>query len=345
MRSLTRRRLAVVLALSVIFSTQILAQPSIFGHWSLEQILAGWLDYFTEVALTAFAMLIAFVMLENSTRREGLSRTVALALTLPVAAACGYAIAVLLVHPPGFMPGPTQFVGDALHLATIGMAIALIHSLRERELAVAASTRKADVAQQALAGQMMQARLRLMEAQIEPHFLFNTIANAQRLLETGSASGIQLLDNLKVYLRAALPQMRESQSTVGREAEFARAYLEIIQARMAERLRFAIDVPAELQDHPLPPMMLITLVENAIKHGIEPLPDGGFIMVRAGRGERAIHVEVLDTGAGLSAGASGPGVGLANIRARLAALFGSGARLTLGANQPGGVIARIEFCA
>lgn len=179
-----------------------------------------------------------------------------------------------------------------------------------------------------------------MEAQIEPHFLFNSLANVQRLFETEPASGERLLENLKAYLRAALPQMREPRSSLAGEAALARAYLEVLGARMGKRLQFAIDVPAELRDHAFPPMMLITLVENAVKHGIHPSPDGGAVCLRARRDRARLIVDVVDTGIGFR-GEGGNGVGLANIRARLAALYGAAGTLALDSNEPHGVIASI----
>jgi LytS/YehU family sensor histidine kinase len=164
----------------------------------------------------------------------------------------------------------------------------------------------------------------------------------QRLYETEPESGERLLENLKTYLRAALPQMREKHRSLASELELARAYLEVLQARMGGRLRFAIDVPERLRDHAFPSMMLITLVENAIKHGIDRSPSGGAISVKAhGDGER-LTIEVADTGVGFR-GNSGKGVGLANIRARLSALFGDRAELSLTANEPSGVIAAIAI--
>jgi LytS/YehU family sensor histidine kinase len=179
-----------------------------------------------------------------------------------------------------------------------------------------------------------------MEAQIEPHFLFNSLANVQRLYETEPASGARLLENLKIYMRAALPRMRESHSTLGCEAELSRAYLEVLHARMGERLHFEIDVPDALRERAFPPMMIITLVENAIKHGIHTSPSGGAVVVRARRNGERLTVEVADTGVGFR-GSSGKGIGLANIRGRLSALFGDRAELSLCANEPSGVVAAI----
>jgi LytS/YehU family sensor histidine kinase len=198
------------------------------------------------------------------------------------------------------------------------------------------------VAHQALAKQTLEARLQLMEAQIEPHFIFNSLANVQRLYETEPESGERLLENLKIYMRAALPQMRETRTTLGREIELCRAYLDVIRARLGERLRCTIDVPEHLADHPFPPMMVITLVENAIKHGIDRSPSGGVVSIRARRNGDRLTIEVADTGAGFRGG-FGNGIGLANTRARLSALFGDEAGLALSANEPSGVVASIDI--
>jgi sensor histidine kinase YesM len=340
LRSLSWPRMLTVLFLCIVFSTQILAQPGIFEYWSPERILAGWGIYFAEIAITAAAMLVGFAVVESTTP-DGPRRVIALLLALPASAAAGYSLALAVLYAPGFGPGPMQFIGETLRLTMLGAAVALIDRLRRRAEAAAQSIHDTHLARQVLAKQSLEARLRLMEAQIEPHFLFNTLANVQRLFETEPASGAQLLENFKIYLRAALPQMRESRSTMGREAALARAYLEILRARMGERLTFAIDVPAHLDDREFPPMMLITLVENAIKHGIEPSPAGGRILVQARGAARGLQVEVSDTGVGFPKASSGKGVGLANIRARLAALFGNEAALSLRTNDPAGVVACI----
>jgi LytS/YehU family sensor histidine kinase len=210
-----------------------------------------------------------------------------------------------------------------------------------RARSAASGAHEARLSGQQLEKEVLEARLRLMEAQIEPHFLFNTLANLQRLFETQPESASRLLDNLKVYLRAALPQMRQSSSTLEREADFARAYLEVLQARMGSRLAFSIEVPAHLSRQPFPPMMLVTLVENSVKHGLDPSASGG--RIRIGAHERGPHlvVEVTDTGVGLPRGSTGSGVGLSNIRARLSAVFAEAAELSLRENEPTGVVAAI----
>jgi LytS/YehU family sensor histidine kinase len=191
---------------------------------------------------------------------------------------------------------------------------------------------------------MMEARLQVMRAQIEPHFLFNTLANVKRLCQTDVAGGVTMLDNLTRYLRAALPQMRGAQTTLGQEADLVQAYLAVLQIRMGGRLRHAISIPPALRSQPFPPMMLLTLAENAIKHGLTPSPHGGRLDVRARATASRLLVEVADTGVGFGAAATGgSGVGLANTRARLAALHGDAAELSLEANHPSGVVAGIRL--
>jgi hypothetical protein len=192
--------------------------------------------------------------------------------------------------------------------------------------------------------QVTEAKLAALQAQVEPHFLYNTLASVQALTEVDPAKAHEMTGHLIQYLRNALPKMRESGSTVGQEVELARAYLNILQMRMGRRLAFEIDVPAELMEMSFPPLMLPSLVENAIKHGLEPQREGGMVRIGASLQGGKLRMVVSDTGRGFS-DTPGAGVGLANIRERLAALHGDAARLKLEANVPHGVVAAIELPA
>ena len=150
--------------------------------------------------------------------------------------------------------------------------------------------------------QETEARLRSLQAQIEPHFLFNTFAHIQRLYQVSPPQGRVMLRNLIDYLRSALPQMREPDSTLGRELALTRAYQSLQQIRMGERLRVEIDVPEPLLDARLPPMMLVTLAENAIKHGLGPKREGGTLRIGARLSGGQLEVEVTDDGVGLTIG-------------------------------------------
>lgn len=196
--------------------------------------------------------------------------------------------------------------------------------------------------QSALSAAALEAKLNVLQAQIEPHFLFNTLANVRRLCEVDPERGRRMLGTLLDYLRAALPAMRRSSSALAEEFELVRAYLSVLQHRMGERLRFRIEVSDALARASIPPLILPTLVENAVRHGLGPLPEGGTIWVSAVRDGGQLVLRVADDGVGFR-GASGSGVGLANTRARLSALFGSTASLNLRGNEPRGVIAEVRL--
>jgi len=217
--------------------------------------------------------------------------------------------------------------------------------VRERHANDRARMLRAEAERHQLEKNMLEARLALMQAQVEPHFLFNTLANVQHLVETDPPAASRMLENLIRYLRCAMPQMREAATNLGREVDMASAFLEIQHVRMGSRLAFAIDVPTTLRERPFPPMMLISLVENAIKHGVDPCCDCGSITIRAEEAEGRLRVSVADTGEGIQPHANGGGVGLANIRERLKALYGPEARLRLEENAPRGVVASIELPA
>ncbi len=220
-----------------------------------------------------------------------------------------------------------------------GLATAVLYLfVRERDHARALHAARLE--KLSLERQTIEAHLQALQAQIEPHFLFNTLANIKLLYEAESSQAKVLIHDLAAYLRTALPQMRETRSTLARELELAQAYLSVLKVRMGERLNVAIDVPADLREATLPPMMLLTLVENAIKHGLGSLPQGGTITIQARQRAQRLHVSVMDDGVGFPQG-FGAGVGLANTRARLTALYGGEGRLTLNANPRGGVIAEI----
>jgi hypothetical protein len=189
--------------------------------------------------------------------------------------------------------------------------------------------------------QVTEAKLSALQAQVEPHFLYNTLASVQALTEVDPSQANAMTGHLIQYLRNALPKMRESVSTVGQEVELVRAYLNILQMRMGKRLSFEIAVPQELMELPFPPLMLPSLVENAIKHGLEPQREGGSVHIGALVDGATLRMIVADTGRGFGE-TLGAGVGLTNIRERLAALYGESAKLTLEANHPHGVVATIE---
>ena len=207
----------------------------------------------------------------------------------------------------------------------------------EAQAAQATETAEAE----SLKRQVVEARMAAMQAQVEPHFLFNTLASIDHLIETDPARASTMQKNLIALLRASMPTMREAGDggprDLNRELAMIRPYLEILKVRMEDRLHTEIDVPEGLQSAEFPSMMIQTLVENAIKHGLEPKPEGGRLTVRAEVQHGKLAVTVADTGVGFGkAATAGTGVGLANIRERLQLLYGNKATLNVRENPGGG---------
>ncbi len=205
---------------------------------------------------------------------------------------------------------------------------------------------QASVAQTQSEKELTVAKLSRLHAQVEPHFLYNTLASAQLLTKSDPARAEQMLGHLIQYLRNSLPDADDAMSQLGTELERALAYLEILKIRMGDRLSVQVDVPENLRATPLPPMMLQTLVENAIKHGLEARTGGGTVWIRARRGDDGIvAITVADDGEGLNTKNSGTGIGLKNVRERLRLMFGGKAALSIIANFPTGVAATITVPA
>lgn len=183
----------------------------------------------------------------------------------------------------------------------------------------------------------IEAQLKLLQAQIEPHFLFNVLANLDALIATDPPRARTMLRHLNDYLRATLVAARRDSTTLAEEFALLRGYLEVQATRMGERLRYRLDLPEALARKEVPPLLLQPLVENAIKHGLEPKVHGGEVSVSARDNGAGMVLEVVDSGVGAASPATaGTGVGLANLRARLAAAYAGAARMQAGANPAGG---------
>jgi sensor histidine kinase YesM len=201
----------------------------------------------------------------------------------------------------------------------------------------------------AMEKQAMQAQLQLLQTQIEPHMLFNTLANLQGLIAIDPKRAQNMLDHLIQYLRATLASSRAQATTLAQEFSLLEAYLGLMQVRMGARLSYALHLPDELRTQPIPPMLLQPLIENAIKHGLEPKVDGGRIDVKAERKDAKLFLTVADTGLGMDENGislhSQPGtqIGTANVRERLQVLYGEAACFTLAPNAPTGVIAQLTL--
>ena len=202
--------------------------------------------------------------------------------------------------------------------------VAMAEAERERERARAFAAEK----------QSLDAQLRALQAQVEPHFLFNTLANVASLIDSSPQSAGRMLARLIELLRARLGASRAAFASVGQEVELVRAYLDILAIRMGDRLHYSIDVPAQVLPLPLPPLLLQPLVENAIRHGLEPKVEGGHVNLVATIDAQTLRFDVVDDGLGFAPTTAG-GVGLANLRERLRGLFGDHARLLIEEMQPG----------
>ena len=224
----------------------------------------------------------------------------------------------------------------------IGGLLTIVFELARRARESTALAQQAEFDQVALEADLAAAQLQVLQAQIEPHFLFNTLANVRRLYDEDRAAGRRMLEMLMRYIEIALPEVRDGRATLAREAELVEAYLHIQRVRMGPRLAFVIDVPHALGRLAVPPMMLLTLVENAVKHGLAPAPDGGRIHVTARIVDERVVLTVADTGVGFGSGV-GTGIGLANICARLASQFRDRAELVLANNEFGGATASIAL--
>jgi len=211
---------------------------------------------------------------------------------------------------------------------------------RRAELTASEATRRAESEQ--LERAVLEARMEALQAQIEPHFLFNTLASIDQLIQTDPPRASRMQQSLIRYLRSALPQMREGgRPTLGQQVDLCGAYLEIMAMRMEARLQPAVRIPEGLKSAVFPSMMLQTLVENAIKHGLEPKPEGGRLEISADIVDGQLAVHVLDTGVGFMPQGEA-GVGLANIRERLKVLYNGRAELIIGVPPTGGTRATIK---
>ena len=218
----------------------------------------------------------------------------------------------------------------------LSAAIKVAYAGRVKAEAKAAEAQEVAEAE-SLKRQVVEARMAAMQAQVEPHFLFNTLASIDHLIEVDPPRASRMQKNLIALLRASMPAMREKATNLGRELEVVRPYLEILKVRMEGRLQAQVNVSEGLCSADFPPMMLQSLVENAIKHGLEPKADGGSLTVSAEVAHGKLHVSVADTGVGFArAATAGTGTGLSSIRERLKLIYGDAAELRITANAPTG---------
>ncbi|WP_162044069.1 sensor histidine kinase [Undibacterium sp. YM2] len=255
----------------------------------------------------------------------------------------GYCLAVLLINPAALRLDYFK-TGVILNFAIVSVLVSCVlvfaYLVRERELRdkekIATEQRRALESER----RALEAQLRMLQAQMEPHFLYNTLANAVGLIQPDPARARLLLERLIDYLRATLSASRDSDTLLQGEIDTISAYLELMKLRMGERLRYRIEISDQAASLSIPPMLLQPVVENAISHGLEPKIEGGEILLKAHVEKDHLHVVISDTGVGFQTVASskpGGGVGLANLRERIAALYGKQGSLSITENAAGGV--------
>ena len=259
---------------------------------------------------------------------------------LLVATAIGAALALPLYHwwsvalASGSLPDQ-QLLACAFGISTAILGLPLWHSQIRQRAAQMAALRHAALASE----------LKALQAQVEPHFLYNTLANARYLARNDPERAAQMLEHLIAYLHSALPDLRAAASTVGRECELAGHYLALMQVRFGERLLYMVDCPPALAEVSMPPLLLMTLVENAVQHGVEPQPGAVAVSIEVAQREGGIRILVRDDGAGIAPVVLGSGVGLRNVRERLQALYGGRATFQLAARAGGGADAMLVLPA
>ncbi|MEK6744227.1 MAG: histidine kinase [Nitrospirota bacterium] len=189
----------------------------------------------------------------------------------------------------------------------------------------------------------MEAELRLVQSQMEPHFLFNTLANVRSLIDSDPRRAGDMLETFVAFLRTSLRTSRERTVPLVQELDVVKNYLDLFTMRMGSRLRYKIELPEALRGVRIPPLLIQPLVENAVKHGLEPSIDGGEVTIAAERADGRIRIKVTDSGVGIREAAGGSGIGLDNVRRRLAIMYGELGRLVIEENSPSGVKATIEI--
>jgi sensor histidine kinase YesM len=302
--------------------------------------------------MVGLAAMLAFGLFERWPRRlpKWLARSalqlIGIAAVIPVAAAFAYVITT--GGDPQFGENEKRAVGYAM-LTFTGVLfapwIAVGAMLKQRDAFAREQALAFQLERSQLERNALDARLRLLQAQVEPHFLFNTLANVQALADAGSPQASKVLASLIAYLRAAVPRMQEPATTLGQELELVRAYLELMQMRMPDRLQFRLHIEAAAGRVQCPPMTLLTLVENAVRHGIDPSEEGGRIDVDVQLRDGRCRARVTDTGVGLKITGKGLGTGLSTLRERLQLAFGGEAQLRLTEVDPHGVCAELDLPA
>jgi LytS/YehU family sensor histidine kinase len=336
------RRVLFVLGISVVFGTinSVLdSAPAI--HVTVSHAVA-----------VGLATLLGFGLLERYPARlpawlpRWILQLIGVVVGVPLGMLAAHSVSMAIdVHAAHDNPQMTGLIVVIVEGLLFGPWIALGAMIRQRDVFVRNQALAFTLERSELERNALEARLRLLQAQVEPHFLFNTLANVQALVDAGSPQASQVLSSLIAYLRAAVPRMHELATTLGQELDLVRAYLELMRMRMPDRLEFELDVDPAATALQCPPMTLLTLVENAVRHGIDPSEEGGRIDIDVRISAGRCLVRVRDTGRGFASAGSGLGTGLSTLRERLKLAFDGDVRVQLSEVEPHGVCAELDFPA
>jgi signal transduction histidine kinase len=336
---------------------QLLAASTMF--WALAAVLIAWaapglgsfgrILFFAEANGTA--IVVGLLLLRRASWFVRLPTLAKLFLIggvlIPLGYAIGHAIVFTVLGEPIRLVSEGQDRWVPIVFTLLYASFGIYYLFTREQLARAAAARSEA---QRLAA---ESQLRMLRAQIEPHMLFNTLANLRSLIDDDAPKAKEMVDLLIVYLRSALSASRTEATTLRAEFAQLRAYLEIMSLRMGPRLAYRLELPSALEQTAVPPMLLQPLVENAIKHGLEPKVGAGSVEVTARRTDAGVEISVSDSGLGLSpedesqapGDGAGGSYGLTHVRARLQAVYGTGATLTLAPRQPQGVCATVRIAA
>jgi len=314
---------------------------------------SGWWSAVVRVIALGMLAMLVFGLFEQWPKRlpawlaRWMLQVLGVAIAMPIGTFAIYVLSTRHGAPP-FWEVPDRMEGYGA-LTGLGIFlspwVALGALVRQKDALARHQALAFDLERSELERQALDARLHLLQAQVAPHFLFNTLANVQALVDAGSPQASAVLRSLIAYLRAAVPRLHEPATTLGQELELVRAYLELMHMRMPDRLQFALHVDATALGLRCPPMTLLTLVENAVRHGVDPSEEGGRIDIHVQRRGDRVVVRVSDTGAGLQQAGNGLGTGLSTLRERLRLVFGADAQLRIGAQEPRGVSAELDLPA
>lgn len=336
----TRRHVLVVTAFTLLLSVPL-------------QRISGspYLEVFGRIGFIGAVLLVVYSAAGGLRPRwmgPRLARLAAVVLAAPLAA-----LATILVAERGNVldhlqqpQAQTAYIAMVILAVFFGVPFSLVAMRGERRQRERADRLQVELEKNRLERELLDMRLRMLHAQIEPHFLFNTLANIEALVASGSANAGPVLRHLIAYLRAAMPRLNDADATLENELQLVASYLELMRLRMPDRLRFTVSALPGAATLRFPSMTLLTLVENAVRHGIDPSVDGGEIEV-GGRTDPDTGATVLwvsDTGVGMSETAA-PGTGLSNLRGRLHAFYGPSARVDLHELVPHGVRVECHFHA